>query len=338
MMRWSIRGGLIFGLLSWLFFLVYGYHSVSFGAVSLPLSVMLSGLVMLTWYGFMVGYMVVRSAMEHMSATVWYDMALLMLFISSLGAWGVSVLQLAEVQNQLFTTAMTHFFLSVFTEGWVVLALLAILIQALKVEEEDLLFSSGILSVVILTGACLTFPYGISKVLLTPELIGAARFGGLLVSAGLVLTLYSLVKKSERGSVWIWPLGLLFLKALMQLGASVVPAAFWLSDHALRIFYLHLLLLGALTLCGSAWLHQVNHRMPKIHFLSVSFSVVVVLFSLLMLIDLWPFALKGLWVYHFAGYVSVLPVIVVAIYWFKLEKVEGDRDNTLPETTTMNRR
>ena len=320
MMRWSVWGGLIFGLISYPFFLLWGYQPVAIGSASIPLSVAFAGLVMLCWYVYMGGYLKIRSHLKEDAATSWYDAALLLLFISSLGAWGVAVLQAMDLQNPLWAKAMTHFFLASFTEGWVVLAVLALIFGNMAVKERPP-FSSNVSISLIVIGAPLTFPYGISESLLTPVLLFTARLGGVLASAGIILALYVLWKRGNwKGSVWTWPLGLLLLKGLMQLGSSVIPSGFWLSDHALRILYLHVLLLGALTLGSIAWLH-VEAGTPYRYFSRVVASVLMVLASLVMMSRLWPPAWSGLWVFYVVTGAALLPAMAVAAMWHKVRRM-----------------
>src|SRR5699024_9584018 len=110
---------------------------------------------------------------------------------SSLGAWGVSLAQAVNPEGHLFMKGLTHFFLATFTEGWVVLAILAILIMKLPLKLTDInhgrwQFALGSIAI----GAPLTFPYGISESLLSPMLLAIARFGGGLSAAGLLIVLY----------------------------------------------------------------------------------------------------------------------------------------------------
>ena len=173
-------GSLILGFASYPFFLFYGYRPVALSGMELPASVILSGLVMLFWYGFMAGYWKVRKYVTTDLAMTFYDASLLMLFISSLGAWGVAVVQFAGLENPLFGKALTHFFLATFTEGWIVLVLLGILYDHFRVELNNVTIAPGLLAGLVIFGAPLTFPYGISESLLTTQLLLAARLGGLL--------------------------------------------------------------------------------------------------------------------------------------------------------------
>lgn len=319
-MRRSLWGCLFFGILSYPFFLFFGYHSVEIGAFTMPLSVIMSGMVMITWYLFIGSYLAVRNKLES-RINPWYEASLVMLFISSLGAWGVALIQYIDPVNQLFMKALTHFFLAVFTEGWVLLAVLAILFDALSLKDRDLLLSPGVLIGMIAVGAPLTFPYGISESLLNPMLLNSARFGGLIIAVALFILLYGFLKSGKwKTSIWIWPLGLILIKALMQLSTSILPSEFWLADHALRILYLHVLLLGILTLGCVGWMHQQTGVAGKSYTLLAS-AVMVVLVSLFLMTRFWPEDWSGMWIFYLATGATLLPVLALGLEWIKLNSL-----------------
>lgn len=318
LMKNSILLCLIFGLLAYPFFLFYGYQSYTIGTISLPLSVILSGFVMLTWYSFMAGYIRVRDLLKGDISQPWFEGALVMLFICSLGAWAVAVLQALGPDNQLFAKAMTHFFLATFTEGWVVLVVIAVMLTRLKIKTESWSFPQTIPLGCIAIGAPLTFPYGISESLLSPLLLNTARLGGLLAAAGLILILYNFIRSTKlKNLVWFGPVVLLGIKALMQLSASLLPFSFWMSEHALRIFYLHISLLGVLTLVGAGWL-LVEFQIPRIYFKFLTGSVLIVLFSLVLLTRLLPVSWSGKWVFYAAAGGAILPVVAIIGQWIKM--------------------
>lgn len=310
---------LFLGIASYPFFLFYGYRPVTLGELSLPFSVIFSGLVMLCWYGFIAGYWKLRATMVSRDLPImFFDSSLLMLFISSLGAWGVAVVQFAGVEGPLFGKALTHFFLATFTEGWVVLMLLGLLYERLDIDIQNIKVSQGLLSGLILFGAPLTFPYGISQSLLTQQLLLAAKIGGLLAAAGLLLNLWVLFHHSKQAIAWYWKgiLLLLGLKALGQLVASVVPANFWLSEHGLRIFYLHLLLLGAFSLGLFTGLGSSGKVKKALK--SVFVSVVLVLTSLIWLTSLWPQAWFSAWQFYATTAIALLPSLAGLHYFMVL--------------------
>ena len=330
-MKRAIAAGLVFGILSYPFFLLFGYRSVPLGEASLPLSVIFSGLVMVSWYLFMGGYLKVRSVLSGDRSRPWYDGSLMMLFICSLGAWGVAVVQALDPANQLLMKGLTHFFLATFTEGWVVLVILAIVVGELDIRAKDWKASEEWPLGCIAIGAPLTFPLGISESLLTPVMLAGARAGGFLVAAGLLWVLYTLIASGKwRGAdrIWKWTLFLLGLKAAIQLAASVLPSSFWLSDHALRVFYLHILLLGGFTLAVFTWT-QLRTSIGRMYFQGIVVSVILVLFSLLMLTRFWPVAWGGMWMFYVLAAAALLPSLAVLAYWLRMS-INAKKTDSIP--------
>ncbi len=327
LMRSMALSTLLLGLVSYPFFLFYGYRPVSVAGMDLPFSVIFSGLVMVSWYGFIAGYLKERKHIADHLSTVLYDGALIMLFICSLGAWGVAVVQFLGLSNPLYGKALTHFFLATFTEGWIVLVLLGLIYEKLGVKVENISISPALLVGFILFGAPLTFPYGISEGLLTSELLIAARVGGLLATVGLGLNLYVLYRHANIHKDWYWFLILLLLvgKALAQLVASVLPSTFWLSEHGLRIFYLHLLLLGAFTLGMFKMLHV--ELKAETGLAAIATSILLVLGSLLLFTPMWPSTWFVSWYVYVVAGIALLPALAALYsgYWLgKNRKLERE--------------
>lgn len=313
-------GTLSLGLASYPFFLFYGYRPVAFAGMELPFSVILSGLVMICWYGFMFGYWKTRKNITSDLPVLFYDSSLVMLFISSLGAWGVALVQFSGMQIQLFSKVLTHFFLATFTEGWVVLVMLGILYDRLGIAMDQVKIPSSLLAGLILFGAPLTFPYGISASWLSPQLLIAARVGGLLAAAGLALNLFVLVRNSQQNVVWYWKVVLLLLglKAAGQLMASLIPANFWLSEHGLRIFYLHLLLLGSFSLTLFAALDSSIRIQGALKMILT--SILLVLVSLVWLTSLWPQNWFAAWLFYATTAIALLPSLAAFYYFLVLNR------------------
>lgn len=321
-MKYSIVWILFFGLMAYPFFLFYGYRPVAMGSASLPLSVIFSGFVMIGWYGFMVGYWKHRDILKDDERLPWFDGALILLAICSLGAWGVAVIQELIPQSHLLMKSMTHFFLAAFTEGWVVLVLCAILISVFEIKHKNWWFPPKFALGAIAIGAPLTFPYGISESLLTPMLLGTARFGGGLAAVGLLLVMAVIFRSGNwKHPIWIWPMTLLTLKGVMQLGASVVPSSFWLSDPGLRVLYLHILLLGGLTLVAFGWLNTKTKSL-KSYFYLLGGCILVTLITLLMFTRFWPSLLSGAWIADALALGAILPILSAIVYWMMLIKSE----------------
>ena len=215
---------------------------------------------------------------------------------------------------------LTHFFLATFTEGWVVLALVSILVMTFRITPDQWKLSPNFWLGCIAIGAPLTFPYGISESLLSPMLLVVARIGGGLAAVGLLGISYTFISSGRwKHKLWGWAIGLLAFKAVMQLVASVVPSSFWLSDHALRIFYLHILLLGVLTLMMTAWL-QDQAQASDTYFFTVVITIFAVLFTLLFPTKFWPPSWSGLWIFYVLAGAALLPAIAMSVQWFGITK------------------
>jgi hypothetical protein len=318
LMKASLYFSLFFGLLSFPSFLVWGYTPVAFSSAYIPVSAILSGLVMIGWYGFIAGYLITRQYKSDLLPNPWFEGALVMLFISSLGAWGVGFAEFFSIGGPLFGKALTHFFLAVFVEGWVLLVLLGLIARSLKIEDNEYALSPGIMVGLIAIGAPLTFPYGIPESFVSINMSVAARMGGILVAEGVIIFAYS-VYKSRKNSlgIWSWVLVLLVIKAAMQITASLSPADLWLSDHGIRILYLHVTLLGALTIGLVAFLSN-EEKMSSGYFYGVVISIVILLLSLILLTTIWPEPVSGVWIYTVLAITASFPIVAITIFWMRL--------------------
>jgi len=308
------------GFLSYPFFLFYGYHSVPIGSAALPLAAIISGLVMLTWYWFALLYFQHRTAVNNSLSFLFFDGALIALLISSLGAWGVSIFQFTPVDSPQISSAMTHFFLAVFTEGWAVLGVLGIMWQ--KAETSELPFDSGWLWQPILFGSMLIFPFSLSESVITPAMHYTAKFGTVLIAGSLTVNFYLLVKSgSLKGLIWKTILGLIALKILFQF-AAVLPTGIWPGEHGLRVLYLHLLLLGIVSILLIHVFHSNRYFIAKAVF---TISVLLVLLSLALISGYWPVGLAVPNLHFRVMIVAFLPIIpTLWIFWRDLLPFTSD--------------
>ncbi|MBO6795305.1 MAG: hypothetical protein JJ895_15470 [Balneolaceae bacterium] len=315
---WAI---VVLSPITFFFFLLWGYHPVAIGEAQLPLAAILSSFVMIAWYAFAFGYW--RSKPEKSKPfQSWFSVALLMLIVSSLGAWGVGALQFFDIENILIPKAMTHFFLGTFTEGWVVLIVMGLIVRALKLQSSDFFLSQSTLQTMIAFGAPITFAFGMPNSMLTNELLWSARIGGMISSAAILIFCFGALKSVWRtNSIWLWPVVLLGTKALIVLITSLFPNELWLSDHNLRILYLHILLLGAFTIAGFGWMHS-HFNTTRQSFNLIVYSCLAVLISLVLPTNVVPTPMKGLWVFYVITLVAIFPVIS-AMYQFVMVKLSS---------------
>lgn len=301
------------GFLSYPFFLLYGYHSVAIGPVSLPLAAIISGLVMITWYWFAVIWYRRRSSAGSSLALTLFDGALIALIISSLGAWGVSVFQFTDIDSPLISSAMTHFFLAVFTEGWVVLGVLCLIWHRFGEPKRPGWLTDGWLWLPLLFGSMLIFPYSLNRSVITSEMYLAAGVGLLLIALSLAIHVWLMVQHRQlRGKIWALVITLIGFKVAVQI-VALLPLGIWPGEHGLRIFYLHLLLLGVVSTVLVELFHEGKHLLARGLFAG---TVLAVLITLAMISGYWPSGLRIPNVFHWVTAAAVLPLFpAIRLLW-----------------------
>ncbi len=313
---WAV---LLIGLISYPFFLIWGYRPANLGFAELPVSVILSGIIMVAWYSYIRHFIKARRDVPHSIERSFYEAALFMLALSSLGAWGVAITQFWNLENPLYATALTHFFLATFTEGWGVLMAVGLMFEYLKPELPKISHFWFIAPVVL--GVPLLFPFGIPSDLLNPSLLLSARIGAAIVSAGLLTILYFL-SKSDIAKIWWWRVILILFgaKILLQFTAAITPSVFWIGEHGLRIFYLHTMLLGFLTLLYFGIWHTRLFHLVKAGFKFLIMSILLLLISLVFISGWWPSEWLPENIYEITALIALLPVIAATVEWILFYK------------------
>lgn len=310
--RWVMGATIVVALLAYVAFILYGYQVAEFGERRLPLSVMAATLNMLAWYAFgILYYRTTRGVTRNRPLRMW-DAAVIFLVLASLGAWGVAVVSRLGIEDPFWSVAMTHVFLDLFSEGWMVLAVLGLAHASLPpgslspAQEARSRWGENL----IVIGLPLVFLLAMPVGLVPSGVRNLASFAGALVIAGLFISIWSLwpaVSTSWLG--WRVPLALLGVKALVGLGTLLPATAQWGQQNGLRILYLHLLLLGFVTLglvvaAKETWGREA---VPGQRWLVA--AVLVLLLTLLPLTGLWPEALVGRWALIVAAWASLSPVL-----------------------------
>jgi len=279
--QWIIGATFAAALLAYPLFLLYGYRPIDLGAVSMPLSVIAASLNMLVWYAFIAWYALRSRGLKRTFAHTLFDLALAFLFLSTLGAWGLAVAQPLGLDGHLWSASLTHFFLDLFSEGWLVLALLGVAYAQLAPTVRPPQWALYL----ALAGLPLMFMIGMPGSLVQGPARVVAQAGSAAAGLGLLCLVVPLLWRLPCGRArWLWglPLGLLALKLVAQIGISLVPGGWWSLLH-LRVFYLHLLLLGVVSLglvaCAAGlWGHRGLAAWPWLYG-----AVGLLLFSLLPL-------------------------------------------------------
>jgi hypothetical protein len=310
----SMRGVLIacFGaaLVSYPLFLAFGYTPVALGSARMPLAVIGSSLNIVGWYGFVWIYARMTRGVPRTAPLVLWDIALTFLVLATLGAWGLALLKPLGIESATWASALTHIFLDLFSEGWLVLGVLGLAYAALDAPPRWSARGVHWSLYLLLVGLPVTFALGMARSLVPPGLMTVARLGSVAVGLGLLVQAVLLGRRLTRAERWLWgvPLALLAMKALAQLGAGILPDVWWGSQHGLRIFYLHLMLLGVVSLglvaaATRVWGEDATRGRSLFYG-----AVLLLLASLVPLTPLWPVAWVGRWAYVLAVAIAPLPV------------------------------
>lgn len=307
------------GFLSYPFFLLHGYSSIPVGSADLPVAAMISGLIMFTWYWFAWFYYNDRKQSKDpfpVSLSI-FDGALTALLISSLGAWGVSIFQFGGMHNPLYSSALTHFFLAVFTEGWAVMGIFGIVWSQLSIQDPSV--NSGWLWQPILLGSMLIFPLGLTESLVTPLMLYSAKAGLILIVISLSLHFYFFAASIQFiGFVWRSVLGLIGLKILFQ-SFAILLFDFWLGEHNLHILYLHILLLGIVSISLIQVYHSKTQQLPVKLFTGSVLLILISLFSISGYGPSWLLPSQPyLWVMFFA-FLPIIPAGWILLKSFTVE-------------------
>ena len=306
------REGLVIGiafataLVAYPPFLLFGYAPAIFGGARLPLSVMAAGFNVLAWYAFVGLYVRARRGAPPSLALRLFDLAVFFLVFATLGAWGLPVLQAVGGEHHVLKAALTHLFLDVFSEGWFGLGVLGLVAAEVRLDGRVATWGVRLIAV----GVPFTFALGMAPSLVPPMVQGLASVGGVLLSVGLLLAVAALWARRPSG-LWRFALAALALKAVALGTISLFPDTGWATVPAFRILYLHLGLLGFVSVglvaaARSSW-GGGSTRGRR----AFAVAVAALLASLVPLTPLWPW--RGAWVYGLAALLALGP-IVAALY------------------------
>ena len=278
--RWGLRWGLpgwcalLLGLASYPFFLIAGYGRVPLFGASPPMASILSGLTIFTWYGFAVWYARRRRRAPRTRSLLLSDTALFGLLLSTAGAWGRAALQFSGTDAPFLEDLFVYLFLGAFSEGWLLLGVLGLAFvgsealpgtasfgtasfrakEAFPGGESDaaaakarwLLWAGLPWAPFLGTGVFsdLSGPGGAAG-----ALDSLVRVGGSLFLAGLAIHAGALGRAVRLGRRREWVPFLIFFLAhlFMQAGLIVPGVAEWGERLGLRVLYLHVLALGAVS-------------------------------------------------------------------------------------------
>ena len=308
---WVVGSVFLAAAIAYPLFFAFGYSPVAVGDGRMPLAVIGAGLNIFGWYGFLALYAVATRGVPRTRPLQLWDMALTFMGIATLGAWGLSLVKPLGLDDPLWMKALTHVFLDLFSEGWLVLGALGLIWSILGHSESEARSWS-----LRLIGAGLPFTFLLAlpadSLSTGLKLVGCA--GGAAVGLGLLMNVGQLIAHLPANQRWLWsfPLMLLGLKAIAQLSNSLVPGVWWASEHGLRVLYLHLMLLGfvslALVAAARAIWGGITTRGAGLFYGAIA----AVLLSLLPLTSWWPMGWQGAWAYQTAAWIALLPVVGAA--------------------------
>ncbi|GBD07979.1 hypothetical protein HRbin22_00205 [Candidatus Thermoflexus japonica] len=303
-MAWILRITLLAGLAAYIPFLLYGYQPVEWAGKRLPLATITAGLNILVWYAYGGAYFYLTRGVHH-PARPWWDLGVFFLLLSSLGAWGRAVLAFRRVEDPFWTDATVHFFLNLFADGWLTPTMIGLAGAGNPDGFRSFprwiwwALAVGTPGLFLLTVPPAGTPFGLRAV---------AGISGGIVTIALLAAVRNLFWVAPEG--WRIPLVFLGLRALAELGLSVPVIASWALGAGLRIFYLHLLLLGFVTLGLMASARSIWGARAAPWFRAMSSAIGVLLLSLIPLTGLWPPAWGGRWTLQVAFIGALLPVAV----------------------------
>lgn len=309
-MRWAAGAALFLGLLAYPPFFLWGYQPALLAGQRLPLSILLSTLNILAWYAFAFSYRQATRGVRYNRSLKLWNAALIFLLAASLGAWGRAVLAALKIEDAFLSAASVHLFLDLFSNGWAVVGLLGLAYAARPKLSRSI---AGWQDPLLFLGLPLSFLLGVPVDLVPIDLRTLAGLGGLLAATGLFMHVKTLWPHfgGEFWGGWRAPLFFLLLKAGLEAAACLAPLARWGEALGLRIIYLHVLLLGFVTLALIAaglerWYGQVQRRAAPL-----GWSSLALLASLMPLSGLWPELLAGPWRLWVAFVFSFGPAIAV---------------------------
>jgi hypothetical protein len=276
----AIAATWLLGVLSYPAFGLFGYQVVTIGSARLPPAVIVSGAAIITWYAFVVAYVVATRGARRTTSLVAWDLALAVLVASSLAAWMLALLRPLGLDPLRWTPILTHAFLDPFVEGWLVVAVLGLAHSIAPRTGRGHVLAL----LAIAASAPLAFGLGLAPGTIAPSLRIASTLSAIVWAGAVTSQLARFAPVGPlRTAVAIGTIGV-----VARLLAALTPWIDWASVSGLRLLYLHLLLLGTVTLAlfavARVALGSVAVGAPR----SIEVSVALVLASMVPLTDLWP--------------------------------------------------
>jgi hypothetical protein len=238
---WQMAATFTFSLLQLFAFWPNGYGVTRIGSAELPLGAISAGLAGFTWFWFMGLYWrAVRGISSTPTPVRLWNWAVILLFISSLGAMAEPGLMMMQIDSDFVKQLFLHLFLDIFTTGWLLLAIFGAIAAHLEDGKSLAGLPSARMLAIFIIPTCLL---GMPPDQLSTGLFWIASLANLAVAGMVAIYLYRFFLR-RRDLPLLTRFGLLGL--LVQIGAAalmVAPGVWAWGAGALRIFYLHDMLL-----------------------------------------------------------------------------------------------
>lgn len=245
--KWIVPVGVALGFLAFVPFMLSGYASTPVGNIRLPLSMILSGFVVLSWWVFGLFYVLNSYKLKRDAALFFVDVALGLLLFSSLGAFGLAIVANNVVPPGLMQ-ALVDFFIGVFSEGWLVLLPLVFALarvgHRVSPGVQRMLKITAVVfgvSVPVRDGAHVLQIFGVSwlqPLAFTAQLLSGATLFALAVTVALYVQKYPLK---------MLPLLFISVKGIIDIGLAFPDLVLWFDRNHLKVLMLHAYLLGAVS-------------------------------------------------------------------------------------------
>lgn len=245
--KWIVVVGVVLGFLAFVPFMLSGYASTPVGNIRLPLSMILSGFVVLSWWVFGLFYVLNSYKLKRDATLFLVDVALALLLFSSVGAFGLAIVANNAVPPGLMQ-ALVDFFIGVFSEGWLVLLPIVFALNSVAhnvtptvgrvLKVTAVIFG---LSLPIRDGAHVLHILGINW--LQPLAFPAQLLSGITLFVLAVTTALYVQKYSLK----ILPLLFIAVKGIIDMGLAFPELVNWFDRNHLKVLMLHAYLLGAVS-------------------------------------------------------------------------------------------
>ena len=296
----------VLAFLSFPAFLIWGYQSVPVGSADLPIAAILSGLAIFSWYGFAAVYFGAHRGVKRTPAMRLWDLAVVALVVSSAGAWGVAGLMMAGVDSALWESVTVHFFVDLFGGGWLVLGALGVIRSYVKYGDST---NQQVGRWLVGASVAFVFLIGLPRSYVDEGWFVLGSMAAGLLAAGLFLVIQPIWHHLDR---WWWRVGLFFAATVAMLAAlAIPPLAEWGLRAGLRLFYLHWVFAGVVTMALVVGAYREWGARAVNTPWSWLAAVAALLLTMLPMTGLWPAELGGIWTVYCVLVGAVAATVIV---------------------------